>query len=69
MQKGSPILPVNCRGIGQEFAMLSTNIHEGGMLDGQLRHVLIFSDDEHPKLAFDVWTSLGKQPVRLWCGT
>lgn len=49
--------------------MLSTNIHEGGMLDGQLRHVLIFSDDEHPKLAFDVWTSLGKQPVRLWCGT
>ncbi len=31
---GSPILPVNWRGDGQEFILLSTNPQEGGMLDG-----------------------------------
>jgi len=47
---GSPLLPVNWRGDGQEFALLSGNVREGGMLDGQLRRVVVFPDDGHPDL-------------------
>ena len=47
---GSPLLPVNWRGDGQEFALLSGNVREGGMLDGELRRVVVFPDDGHPDL-------------------
>ena len=30
------MLPVNWRGDGQEFVLLSGNAREGGMIDGQL---------------------------------
>lgn len=46
--------PVNWRGDGQEFALLSTNVREGGMLDGQLRRAVVFPDDGHPDLAYHV---------------
>ena len=49
---GSPVLPVNWRGDGKEFAMLSANINEGGMIDGHLRRVVMFPDDGHPDYAF-----------------
>ncbi len=49
---GSPVLPVNWRGDGTEFAMLSANIAEGGMIDGHLRRVVMFPDDGHPDYAF-----------------
>ena len=53
---GSPMLPVNWRGDGQEFVLLSGNIREGGMIDGQMRRVVMFPDDGHPDLAADVAT-------------
>ena len=39
--------------------MLSGNIKEGGMIDGQLRHVVMFLDDGHPELAFMVTNVTG----------
>lgn len=65
---GSPLLPVNWRGDGQEFALLSGNVHEGGMLDGQLRRVVMFPDDGHPDLAAAVLDVTGdpRDEVVLW---
>lgn len=51
IHSGSPLLPLNWRGDGQEFALLSGNVREGGMIDGQLRRVVMFPDDGHPDLA------------------
>jgi hypothetical protein len=48
---GSPILPVNWRGDGQEFILLSTSVTEGGMLDGYGRRVVMFPLDGHPEMA------------------
>jgi hypothetical protein len=58
---GSPILPVNWRGDGTEFAMLSANVVEGGMIDGQLRRVVMFPDDGHPDYAFTSLDVTGDQ--------
>ncbi len=51
IHSGSPMLPVNWRGDGQEFVLLSGNTREGGMIDGSLRRVVLFPDDGHPDLA------------------
>lgn len=48
---GSPILPVNWRGDGQEFILLSANREEGGLVDGWGRRVVMFPDDGHPDMA------------------
>ncbi len=48
---GSPLLPVNWKGDGQEYVLLSGDTREGGMVDGQLRRVVMFPDDGHPDLA------------------
>jgi rhamnogalacturonan endolyase len=68
IHSGSPILPVNWRGDGTEFAMLSGNVHEGGMIDGQLRRVVMFPDDGHPDLAFQVRDVTGdaRDEIILW---
>jgi hypothetical protein len=58
---GSPILPVNWRGDGLEFAMLSANVLEGGMIDGHLRRVVMFPDDGHPDYAFTSLDVTGDQ--------
>jgi rhamnogalacturonan endolyase len=50
VHSGSPMLPVNWRGDGQEFVLLSGNPHEGGLIDGQFRRVVMFPDDRHPDL-------------------
>jgi rhamnogalacturonan endolyase len=64
----SPLLPVNWRGDGQEFAMLSGNDREGGMIDGRLRRVVMFPDDGHPDLAFYVTDVTGdaRDEIILW---
>jgi hypothetical protein len=64
----SPLRPVNWRGDGQEFAMLSGNVREGGMIDGQLRRVVMFPDDGHPDLAFYVTDVTGdaRDEIILW---
>ena len=65
---GAPMLPVNWRGDGQEFALLSGNPKEGGMLDGHLRRVVMFPDDGHPDLAANVLDLTGdaRDEIVLW---
>jgi hypothetical protein len=65
---GAPMLPVNWRGDGQEFVLLSGNVREGGMLDGGLRRVVMFPDDGHPDLAANVLDLTGDQrdEIVLW---
>jgi hypothetical protein len=69
MTPGSTHLaPVNWRGDGQEFALLSANVREGGMIDGQLRRVVMFPDDGHPDLAYHVADITGdaRDEIILW---
>lgn len=65
---GSPTLPVNWKGDGQELVLLSGNVREGGMVDGQLRRVVVFPDDGHPDLAAAVRDLTGDpgDEVILW---
>ena len=64
----SHLEPVNWRGDGQEFALLSGNVREGGMADGALRRVVMFPDDGHPDLASAVRDLTGDQrdEIVLW---
>jgi rhamnogalacturonan endolyase len=65
---GSVTLPVNWRGDGQEFVLLSGNVTEGGMIDGHLRRVVMFPDDGHPDLTSAVLDVTGdsRDEVILW---
>jgi hypothetical protein len=65
---GAPMLPVNWRGDGQEFVLLSGNPREGGMLDGHLRRAVMFPDDGHPDLAANVLDLTGdaRDEIVLW---
>ncbi|MBI3698578.1 MAG: hypothetical protein HY238_27525 [Acidobacteria bacterium] len=65
---GSPLLPVNWRGDGQEFVLLSGNSEEGGMIDGHLRRVVMFPQDGHPDLAAYVADLTGdpRDEIILW---
>jgi len=64
----SHLQPVNWRGDGQEFALLSANVREGGMIDGQLRRVVMFPDDGHPDLAYQVLNVTGdeRDEIIVW---
>jgi hypothetical protein len=64
----SHLEPVNWRGDGQEFALLSGNVREGGMIDGYLRRVVMFPDDGHPDLASAVRdvSGDGRDEILLW---
>jgi rhamnogalacturonan endolyase len=68
IHSGSPLLPVNWRGDGQEFVLLSGNIREGGMIDGHLRRVVMFPDDGHPDLCAAVMDLTGdaRDEIVLW---
>jgi hypothetical protein len=65
---GSPTLPVNWRGDGQELILLSGSVREGGMIDGQLRRVVMFPADGHPELAAAVHNVTGdaRDEIILW---
>jgi hypothetical protein len=65
---GSMILPVNWRGDGQEFLLLSGDVKQGGMLDGRLRRAVMFPDDGHPDLAAMVLNVTGdaRDEILLW---
>ncbi len=65
---GSLILPVNWRGDGQEFLLLSGDPKQGGMLDGQLRRAVMFPEDGHPTLAAAVMDVTGdaRDEILLW---
>jgi len=74
---GSPVLPVNWRGDGQEFIMLSANTVEGGLVDGWGRRVVMFPEDGHPDMAYLVHDLTGDprdeiivwDPERIWIYT
>ncbi|MGE5648404.1 MAG: hypothetical protein ACM336_21705 [Acidobacteriota bacterium] len=68
IHSGSPLLPVNWRGDGQEFVLLSGNVREGGLIDGHLRRVVMFPDDGHPDLAAYTADLTGDQrdEIVLW---
>ena len=68
VHSGSPVLPVNWRGNGQEFAMLSANVAQGGMVDGHLRRVVTFPADGHPDTAFAVINLTGdpRDEIVVW---
>jgi hypothetical protein len=74
---GSPVLPVNWRGDGQEFIMLSANTVEGGLVDGWGRRAVMFPDDGHPDMAYLVHDLTGDprdeiivwDPERIWIYT
>jgi rhamnogalacturonan endolyase len=68
IHSGSPLLPVNWRGDGQEFAMLSGNVREGGLIDGHFRRVVMFPGDGHPDLAYAVEDLTGdaRDEIVLW---
>ncbi|MGP0070255.1 MAG: hypothetical protein ACLQGP_42475 [Isosphaeraceae bacterium] len=68
IHSGSPMLPVNWRGDGQEFVLLSGNAREGGLIDGQLRRVVMFPDDGHPDLTAYVGNVTGdaRDEIILW---
>jgi rhamnogalacturonan endolyase len=68
IQNCSKMFPVNWRGDGQEFVLLSGDPHYGGMVDGHLRRVVMFPDDGHPTLCgrpLDV-TGDKRDEVILW---
>ena len=64
----SHLEPVSWRGDGQEFALLSGNVREGGMIDGHLRRVVMFPDDGHPDLAASVHDLTGdaRDEIVFW---
>ncbi len=64
----SHLEPVNWRGDGREFALLSGNVRDGGMLDGELRRVVMFPEDGHPDLASAVHDVTGdaRDEIVLW---
>jgi rhamnogalacturonan endolyase len=64
----SHLKPVNWRGDGTEFAMLHGNAADGGLVDGQLRRVVMFPDDGHPDLAYAVMDLTGdaRDEIILW---
>jgi hypothetical protein len=68
IHSGSMLLPVNWRGDGQEFALLSGSVREGGMIDGRLRRVVVFPDDGHPELTCHVADLTGdeRDEIVLW---
>ena len=68
IHSGAPMLPVNWRGDGQEFVLLSGNTKEGGLIDGKLRRVVMFPEDGHPDLAANVLDVTGdaRDEIVLW---
>ncbi|MBK5290564.1 MAG: hypothetical protein JJE04_02585 [Acidobacteriia bacterium] len=62
------LAPVNWRGDGQEFALLSGSTRDGGMIDGQMRRVVMFPGDGHPDLAYHVLDVTGdaRDEIVLW---
>jgi rhamnogalacturonan endolyase len=68
IHSGCPMLPVNWRGDGQEFILLSGNTREGGLVDGRFRRVVMFPDDGHPDLCAAVMNLTGdpRDEVILW---
>jgi rhamnogalacturonan endolyase len=68
IHSGSVMLPVNWRGDGEEFILLSASAREGGLIDGRLRRVVMLPDDGHPDLAAAVADLTGdeRDEIVVW---
>lgn len=68
IHNGSKLVPVNWRGDGEEFVLLSTDAKYGGMINGRFERTAMFPDDGHPdlvSLALDL-TGDGRDEVVTW---
>lgn len=68
IHNGSKLMPVNWRGDGEEFVLLSGDAKYGGMINGRFERAVMFPDDGHPDLAcfaLDL-TGDGRDDVVLW---
>lgn len=67
-QHGSMMLPLNWKGDGQEYWILSPNPVEGGAFDGWGRQVLRFPADGHPDLCVAVLDLTGdcRDEIVVW---
>lgn len=68
IHNGSKLFPVNWRGDGEEFVLLSGSVKHGGMINGRFERAVMFPDDGHPDLccqALDL-TGDGRDDVVLW---
>lgn len=76
-QHGSPCLPVNWSGGSEELFMLTANVEDGGLFDGQGRRAVRMPDDGHPEMCFAVLDITGDcrdeivvwDPYELWVYT
>jgi hypothetical protein len=68
IHNGSKLVPVNWRGDGEEFVLLSSDAKYGGMINGRFERAVMFPDDGHPVLtsfALDL-TGDGRDEVVTW---
>lgn len=65
---GSPLIPVNWKGDGQEYILFSGDTKYGGLFDGKGQKVLSFPDDGHPTLCCDALDLFGdaRDEIVLW---
>lgn len=65
---GSPLLPVNWKGDGQEYILFSGDTVYGGLFDGKGNKVLGFPDDGHPTLCCTALDLVGdpRDEIVLW---
>lgn len=65
---GSPLIPVNWKGDGQEYILFSGDVKYGGLFDGTGRRVLSFPDDGHPNLCCTALDLVGdaRDEIVLW---
>jgi hypothetical protein len=68
IHSGSPTLPVNWKGDGTELMLVSGSAREGGLMDGQLRRVVLFPEDGHPELTAHALDLTGdpRDEIVLW---
>jgi len=65
---GAVLSPVNWRGDGLDLLLTSGSPRLGGLLDGRLRPVVAFPDDEHPTLCAEALDLTGdpRDEIVLW---
>jgi rhamnogalacturonan endolyase len=67
-QYGSMCLPLNWTGRSEEFFILNASVDEGGAWDGRGRRVLVFPDDGHPDMCYEVLDITGdvRDEIVVW---
>lgn len=68
VQHGSMMLPLNWKGDGEEYFVLSADVEDGGAYDGWGRRVLTFPGDGHPYLCNAVLDLCGdaRDEIVVW---